>query len=276
MQKITRRKMFAEATALAAAGTFVGSGIARLSRASAQGASANVQDTVKALVFDVFGTVVDWRNGVARDAERILKPLGLSLDWIAFADAWRDQYGPGMEDVRSGKIAFIKLDVIHRRMLDRIKGQFGLDKLPDPVLDELTLAWHKLDTWKDVGPGFARLRRRYMMAPCSNANIALMVDVARRNDIRWDAILGSEIAGDYKPKPRVYLAAAEALNLKPEQVMMCAAHSNDLASAAKNDLRTGHIGRPGEHGPGTGETSPKGNFDVVAKNFEDFADKMGA
>jgi 2-haloacid dehalogenase len=181
-----------------------------------------------------------------------------------------------MEDVRSGKIAFIKLDVIHRRMLDRIKGQFGLDKLPDPVLDELTLAWHKLDTWKDVGPGFARLRRRYMMAPCSNANIALMVDVARRNDIRWDAILGSEIAGDYKPKPRVYLAAAEALNIKPSECMMTAAHSNDLKSAAQTGLRTAHVGRPGERGPGTGESAPSVPVDVAASNFVELAEKLGA
>src|SRR5262249_34936275 len=159
----------------------------------------------------------------------------------------------------------------HRRMLERIRGRFGLEKVAEPVLDELNLAWHKLDAWQDVGPGFARLRRRYMMAPCSNGNIALMVDIARRNDIRSDAILGSEVARAYKPKAVVYLATAEALNLKPEQVMMVAAHSNDLTSAAKNGLRTGHVGRPGEGGPGTGESAPRGNFDVVAKNFEDFA-----
>src|SRR5262249_59922768 len=149
------------------------------SKASAQGAPAKIEDTVKALVFDVFGTVVDWRNGVAREAERILKPLGYSHDWLAFADAWRAQYQPGMDEVRSGKIEFVKLDLIHRRMLERIRGRFGLEKVAEPVLDELNLAWHKLDAWKDVGPGFARLRRRYMMAPCSNGNIALMVDIAR-------------------------------------------------------------------------------------------------
>ncbi len=235
-----------------------------------------LQDSIKALVFDVFGTVVDWRNGVAREAEAVLKPLGYSLDWLAFADAWRAQYQPGMEEVRSGKIPFVKLDVIHRRMLDRIVPQFGLDKLDGNVLDELTLAWHRLDAWTDVAPGFARLRRRFLMAPCSNGNIAIMVDIARRNDIHWDAILGSEVAGDFKPKPRVYLAAAEAFNIKPAECMMTAAHSADLAAAAAAGLRTAHVGRPGEAGPGTGESAPKGPVDVAAKDFVELADKLGA
>jgi 2-haloacid dehalogenase len=249
---------------------------ARAPRAFGQSAPAPLQDSVKALVFDVFGTVVDWRSGVAREAQAVLEPLGHSLDWLAFADAWRAQYQPGMEEVRTGKIEFVKLDVIHRRMLDRIVPQFGLEKLDPKVLDELTLAWHRLDAWKDVAPGFARLRRRFLMAPCSNANIAIMVDIARRNDIRWDAILGSEIAGDFKPKPRVYLAAAEALDIKPGECMMTAAHSNDLASAAKYGLRTAHVARPGERGPGSGETEPRVPVDVAARNFEDLADKLGA
>jgi len=145
----------------------------------------------------------------------------------------------------------------------------------DADLEELTLAWHKLDAWPDVASGFARLHKRFLMAPCSNGNIALMADVGRRNGLPWDAILGSEIAQGYKPQPKVYLMTCEAFNLKPEQVMMCAAHSGDLASAQKLGLRTGHIGRPGEGGPGTGESAPKGSFDVVGKNFSDFADKLG-
>jgi len=230
---------------------------------------------VKALVFDTFGTVVDWRNGVAREAERILRPMGYDLDWLAFADAWRKEYGPGMEEVRSGRRAFVKLDILHRENLDRLRPRFKLEKLEEPTLAELNLAWHKLDAWPDVGPAFARLHKRFLMAPCSNGNIALMADVARRNNLPWDAILGSEIAQGYKPQPKVYLATCEAFNLKPEQVMMCAAHSGDLSSAQKLGLRTGHIGRPGEGGPGTGETEPNGSFDVVAKNFHDFADKLG-
>ena len=229
---------------------------------------------MKALFFDVFGTIVDWRTGVAREAQAILKPLGYALDWLAFADAWRAQYQPGMDEVRTGRIPCAKLDVIHRRMLDRIRPRFGLEKVDEDVLAELNLAWHRLDAWKDVAPGFARLRRGFLLAPCSNGNIALMVDLARRNDIRWDAILGSEIAGDFKPKPRVYLAAAEALNLQPGECMMVAAHSNDLAAAAALGLRTGHVARPGENGPDTGEVAPRVPVDVAARSFEDLADQL--
>lgn len=238
-------------------------------------AETNPLPGVRALFFDVFGTVVDWRSGVAREAEKILEPLGHSLDWLAFADAWRAQYQPGMEEVRAGRESFVKLDVIHRRMLDRIRPQFGLTSLDEAALAELNLAWHRLDAWPDVGPGFARLRTRFALCPCSNGNIAIMADIGRRNDLRWHAVLGSEIAGDFKPKPRVYLASAEALNLAPGQCMMVAAHSPDLAAAAAQGLRTGHVGRPGEGGPGTGESEPRGAFDVVAKDFVEFAAKMG-
>jgi len=230
---------------------------------------------VKALVFDTFGTLVDWRSGVAREAERILKPMGHDLDWLAFADAWRKEYNPSMEEVRSGRRPFVKLDILHREILERIRPHFNLEKLDEPTLAELNLAWHRLDAWPDVGPAFARLHKRFLMAPCSNGNIALMADAGRRNNLPWDAILGSEIAQGYKPQPKVYLMTCEAFNLKPEQVMMCAAHSGDLSSAQKLGLRTGHVGRPGEGGPGTGETEPKGSFDIVGKNFHDFADKLG-
>ena len=271
----TRRSLIRRGTALVAAGTLVGSRLFAPSPVRAQGAAGLRMPDVKALVFDTFGTVVDWRNGVAREAERILKPMGYQLDWPAFADAWRNEYGPSMDEVRSGKRPFVKLDILHRENLDRLRPRFKLEKLEEPTLAELNLAWHKLDAWPDVGPAFARLHKRFLMAPCSNGNIALMANVARRNNLPWDAILGSEIAQGYKPQPKVYLATCEAFNLKPEQVMMCAAHSGDLSSAQKLGLRTGHIGRPGEGGPGTGETEPNGSFDVVAKNFHDFADKLG-
>jgi 2-haloacid dehalogenase len=271
----TRRSLIRHGTAWVTMATLAGSGPFTPRPVRAQGAAGLPMPDVKALVFDTFGTVVDWRNGVAREAERILKPLGYDLDWLAFADAWRKEYGPGMEEVRSGRRPFVKLDILHRENLDRIRSRFKLDKLAEPTMAELNLAWHKLDAWPDVGPAFARLHKRFLMAPCSNGNIALMADVARRNNLPWDAILGSEVAQGYKPQPKVYLATCEAFNLKPEQVMMCAAHSGDLSSAQKLGLRTGHIGRPGEGGPGTGESEPKGSFDVVAKNFHDFADKLG-
>jgi 2-haloacid dehalogenase len=232
--------------------------------------------SVQALFFDVFGTVVDWRTGVARDAERILAPLGHKLDWIAFADAWRDQYQPGMEEVRAGRIPFSKLDVLHRHNLDRIRPRFGLEGLADDVTSDLNLAWHRLDGWPDATPGLTRLKRRFKLAPVSNGNISLMVDLARRNDFPWDAILGAEVAGDYKPKPRVYLAACEALDLPPGDCMMVAAHTNDLQAAAKQGLRTAHIARPNERGPGTGEAAPKAPVDIAASSMEDLAAKLGA
>ena len=227
---------------------------------------------VEALFFDVFGTIVDWRTSIAREAKIILEPLGYSLDWLAFADAWRAEYQPGMERVRSGRIPFSKLDIIHRVMLERIRPRFGLEKLDEPTLKELNLAWHRLDAWPDAAEGLQRLRTRYLMAPCSNGNISLMVDLARRNDIGWDAILGAEIAGDYKPKPRVYLATCEAFSLKPSQCMMVAAHSNDLKAAAAVDLRTGHVAQVNEFGPNTGEAKPTVAVDVAARSFTELAD----
>ena len=231
---------------------------------------------VEALFFDVFGTLMDWRVAVAREAERILTPLGHALDWLAFADAWRNEYQPGMEEVRAGRIPFSKLDVLHRHNLERILPRFGLTGLSEEVRYDLNFAWHRLDAWPDVPPGLARLKRKFKLAPCSNGNISLMVDLARRNDLSWDAILGSEIAGDYKPKPRVYLAACEALDLPPERCMMVAAHSPDLAAASKCGLRTTHIARVDEFGPGTGEAAPTVSVDIAGSDLMDVADKLGA
>jgi 2-haloacid dehalogenase len=231
---------------------------------------------VKALFFDVFGTLVDWRSSVAREAERILGALGYDLDWTAFADAWRAEYQPGMEEVRAGRIPYAKLDVLHRRNLERIQPRFGLQNLSDEVLDDLTLVWHRLDAWPDVPTAMARLKKKFWLAPCSNGNISLMVDLARRNDLPWDAILGSETAGDYKPKPRVYLAACEAFSLASAQCMMVAAHSRDLAAAAKCGLRTGHVARVNEYGPNTGEPAPTVPVDMAGSDLADLADKLGA
>jgi 2-haloacid dehalogenase len=231
--------------------------------------------SVRAIFFDVFGTLVDWRTGVAREAERVLQPLGYNFDWTAFADAWRGEYQPGMEEVRSGRIPFSKLDVLHRRNLERFMPRFGVRNLSSDALRELTLAWHRLDAWVDVPPALKRLKTSFLLAPVSNGNISLMVDLARRNDFPWDAILGAEVAGDYKPKPRVYLAACEAFDLAPAECMMVAAHSSDLAAAAACGLRTGHIARPDEHGPGTGETRPTVAVDVAGADLNDLADKVG-
>jgi 2-haloacid dehalogenase len=231
--------------------------------------------SVKALFFDVFGTLVDWRSGVAREAEVILKPRGHDLDGPVFADAWRGEYQPAMEEVRAGRIPFCKLDALHRRNLERILSRFGVTGLNKADLHALTLAWHRLDAWADVPPGLKRLHRKFLIAPVSNGNISLMVDLARRNRLCWDAILGAEIAGDYKPKPRVYRAACDAFDLDPGDCMMVAAHSDDLAAAAACGLRTAHVARPDEKGPGRGETAPSVTVNIAAKNLLDLAGQLG-
>ena len=228
-----------------------------------------------ALFFDIFGTVVDWRGGVAREAKALLAPLGHRLDWHAFADAWRDEYQPGMEEVRAGRIPFSKLDVLHRHNLERILPRFGLTSVSEAARVELVLAWHRLDGWPGAAAALRRMKSRFILAPVSNGNISLMVDLARRNDFPWDAILGAEVAGDYKPKPRVYLASAEALGLAAADCMMVAAHSSDLAAAAACGLRTAHVARPGEHGRGTGETAPSVPVDIAAKDFDTLAEALG-
>jgi 2-haloacid dehalogenase len=226
--------------------------------------------TLRALIFDVFGTLVDWRSGVARDVRAAFGP---SVDADAFADAWRDEYQPTMEEVRSGRIAFSKLDVLHRRNLDRVLARRHIDA-DEPTRAQLNLAWHHLDAWPDVTPALTRLRQRFLLAPCSNGNISLMVDLARRNGWHWDAILGAEIARDYKPKPEVYRAACEAFDCAPHEVLMVAAHSSDLEAAARAGLRTAHIARSNEHGPGRGETAPSVAVDFTAADLGALADRL--
>ena len=233
-------------------------------------------DHVRALVFDVFGTLVDWRSSIAREARAILAPVGAAIDYEAFADAWRAEYQPTMEEVRSGRLPFSKLDALHRRNLDAILPRFGLGHLDEATRVDLTLAWHRLDAWPDVSEGLARLRTKFLLAPCSNGNISLMVDLARRNGFVWDAILGAEIARDYKPKPVVYLSAAAAFDCKPEETMMVAAHSSDLAAAAAVGLRTAFIARPDEYGPGKGESRASVPVDFSAKSLVALADQLAS
>ena len=229
---------------------------------------------LRALFFDVFGTLVDWRTSVAREAAAILRPQGIDLDWAQFADAWRAEYQPGMEEVRSGTIPFSKLDVLHRRNLERLLPRLGVTGLSEATLRDLTLSWHRLDAWPEVPAALARLKTKFLIAPVSNGNISLMAGLARRNALPWDAILGAEIAGDYKPKPRVYEAACAAVDLAPAQCMMVAAHSNELQAAAASGLRTAHIARPNEHGPGKGESAPTVPVDFAAKDLAALADRL--
>jgi len=276
MPKLDRRRVLGGGTALAVAATgfFKTSMLWAAPRTSAK---EMPMPGVQALFFDVFGTLVDWRTGAAREVEAILKPLGIKLDWYDFSVAWRKQYQPYMEEVRSGQKPYVKLDVIHRRMLDHIRPDFGLDKLDEEAVTKLTYVWHKLDAWKDVKPGLAGLRKRFFIASCSNGNTAIMADIARRNDFYWDAILGAEVARDFKYKPHVYLDSADALNLKPENCMMVACHSIDLEGAHAAGLKTAFIARPGENGPtDRGEPEPTNiKVDVSVKSIVELAKQLG-
>jgi len=237
-------------------------------------------DRVRALVFDVFGTVVDWRGGVARAAAPFLARHGNSTaDAAAFADAWRNRYDPAMAEVRSGRRSFVQLDVLHRENLEAILPDFGIDpaRVTPAELADLNLAWHRLDPWPDVVPALTRLKTRYIIAPLSNGNIILMVDMAKRAGLPWDAILGAEPAQAYKPSPEAYLRTADILAMRPEEVCMVAAHNSDLAAARACGLATAFVPRPSEHGPGqTSDLLPQQDWDVVAKDFADLAEKLGA
>ncbi|PFH09711.1 2-haloacid dehalogenase [Collimonas sp. PA-H2] len=236
-------------------------------------------DNVRALVFDVFGTVVDWRSGVAREAAPFLARHGASAaDPLAFADAWRRRYAPSMEEVRSGRRPFTRLDVLHRENLEAALLEFGIDpyRLPAAELGELNLAWHRLDPWPDSVAGLTRLKAGYIIAPLSNGNVILMIDMAKRAGLPWDAILGAEVAQAYKPMPQAYLRTAEILALQPEQVCLVAAHNGDLAAARKCGLRTAFVARPAEHGPGqTSDLVAEQAWDLVATDFGDLASQLG-
>ena len=228
---------------------------------------------IRALVFDVFGTLVDWHGSIAREVAALLGPhVG---DPAQFAVDWRAQYQPAMERVRSGVLPFSKLDVLHRHNLDHVLARRGLHDVAEATRVQLNGAWHRLDAWPEVVAALARLRQRFLVAPCSNGNISLMVDLARRNGLQWDAILGAELARDYKPQPVVYLHACEALDCAPHEVMMVAAHSADLAAAAACGLRTAHVARPDEHGPGVGERAAAIPVDRQAQDLADLATQLG-
>ena len=223
---------------------------------------------VEALIFDVFGTCVDWRNSVARDVARALP----GVDALAFADAWRAEYDPAMERIRAGNRSYVALDDLHRKNLARVCTRFGVS--PDDP-GTLNKAWERLDPWPDVVPGLSAMRRSRIIAPCSNGSIALMTRLARHANLPWDCILGAEIARDYKPKPAVYLAACAALRLDPAQVMMVAAHNGDLVAARAAGLATGFVPRPLEYGPDQRtDLAPEADWDVITNDFKALADKL--
>ena len=232
---------------------------------------------VKAMVFDTFGTVVDWRGSIIAEGESYWKAQrGIDIDWVKFAEAWRGGYGPILNRVRTGELPWTKLDVLHRMILDDILPQFGVTNLSEADKRHLNLIWHRLSAWPDAASGLARLKSRYVIAPLSNGNLSLLTNMAKFAGLPWDCILGCDLFEHYKPDPETYLGAAAILGLEPSQVMMTAAHTNDLEAARKLGLRTAYVHRPLESGPGRERPHPaQGDFDVVADDFRDMATKLG-
>jgi 2-haloacid dehalogenase len=233
---------------------------------------------IRACLFDVFGTVVDWRTSVSRDLAAFAQQRGITgVDWTDFAVEWRKLYQPSMEEVRSGRRAFTILDVLHRESLEKLVSRYGIKGLSAADLDHINRAWHRLDPWPDAVEGLTRLKSRFVIAPCSNGNIALMVNMAKRAGLPWDCILGAETARAYKPMPEAYLASCRQLGLAPAAVVMVAAHNNDLKAAKAQGLKTAFVARPTEHGPGqTTDLAPDpACVDVPAADFVDLGRKLG-
>jgi 2-haloacid dehalogenase len=231
---------------------------------------------IKILAFDVFGTVVDWRSSVIAEGEQLGKAKGLQIDWAAFADAWRAIYRPYMDRVQNGELAWTKLDDLHRLMLEATLEQFGINNLSDDEKSHFNRVWHRLKPWPDSVPGLQRLKSRFVITTLSNGNISLLTHMAKFAGLPWDCILSAENVRHYKPDPSVYLLVPQLFDLKPEQVMMVAAHEHDLHSAQKHGLRTAFVHRPFERGPGkSAPIPPKDRYDFIANDFLELAKQLG-
>jgi 2-haloacid dehalogenase len=233
---------------------------------------------IRACLFDVFGTVVDWRTSVSRDLAAFASQKGIAgIDWLEFAVEWRKLYQPAMDEVRSGRRAWTILDVLHRESLDKLILRYGIKGLSAADIDHVNRVWHRLDPWPDAVAGLTRLKTRFVIAPCSNGNIALMVNLAKRAGLPWDCVLGAETARAYKPMPQAYLVSTSQLGLVPAQVLMVAAHNKDLKAAKAQGLNTAFVPRPTEHGPGqtTDLAADPACVDIAATDFVDLAAKLG-
>ncbi len=232
---------------------------------------------VKALVFDTFGTVVDWRSSVAAEVAAVAKRKGIAVDAAKFADAWRAGYGPSMNRVRTGELPWTKLDALHRMTLDRILVEFKIAGLTEAETDALNRAWHRLKPWPDSVAGLTRLKKKFIIAPLSNGNISLMTDLAKYSKLPWDCILGAELVRHYKPDREVYQSAADFLDLDKSSVMMVAAHLGDLRAAKAVGLRTAFVTRPLEYGPaGKPDLQPDASVELAVKDFNELASRLGA
>ena len=231
---------------------------------------------IRVLAFDVFGTVVDWRSSVIDEGEQLGKTKGLNVDWAVFADAWRAIYRPYMDRVGTGNLPWTKLDDLHRQMLEETLVNFRINSLNEEEKSEFNRVWHRLKPWPDSVAGLQRLKSRFVITTLSNGNISLLTNMAKHAGLPWDCILSAENIRRYKPDPEVYLLVPQLFDLKPEQVMMVAAHEHDLQSAHKHGLRTAFVHRPKEHGPGKASEIPAaGRYDFVAKDILDLADQIG-
>ncbi|HKF73570.1 MAG TPA: haloacid dehalogenase type II [Stellaceae bacterium] len=232
---------------------------------------------VRALVFDVFGTVVDWRSSIIRELEGFGHERRISADWTALADAWRAGYQPAMDRVRKGEIGWTVIDDLHRETLETLLPKFGVTGLSEIDRDHLKMAWHRLEPWPDVVAGLTRLKRRYIIGTLSNGNVALLLNMAKRADLPWDMIFSAELAQAYKPAPACYRSVPNFLRIEPREVMLVAAHNGDLVAAAREGLRTGFVTRPAEYGPHqTRDFKAEHDFDVVGRDFVHLAELMGA
>ena len=237
---------------------------------------------VKALLFDVFGTVVDWRSGIANEVKKIANKYSITIDALGFADSWRAEYQPAMEEIRKGNRSFTILDILHMENLKKISSRFGLDKLSSDDFDLLVKAWHRLPGWPDSSEGLNKLKTKFIIATQSNGNIALMVNMAKYSNLNWDVILGAEVVGHYKPEPEAYLKACRALHLNPEECMMVAAHDDDLKAASLQGMKTGYVHSPYEYGKDklfdiSEVNDYKGNrsWDFISKDLNDLAYQLG-
>ncbi len=271
------RREFLQAGATAMIGG-LGAGHAAASGVAQRSGPSNPQvASVKALVFDTFGTVVDWRTSVTQEIEALVRRKGSTVDGAKFADAWRAGYRPSMDRVRTGQLPWTKLDRLHRMTLDKILIDFGITGLSETETDVLNRAWHRLRPWPDAVAGLTRLKKRFIIAPLSNGNVSLMTNMAKHSGLPWDCILGAELARHYKPDREVYQSAADILDLKPAEVMMVAAHSGDLRAAKDVGLRTVFVTRPLEYGPnGKPDLKADSPVDIAAKDFNDLASQLGA
>jgi 2-haloacid dehalogenase len=266
----TRREVLAGAAALA------GSAIAGVNleaqRMPAPAQAANGFADVKLLVFDTFGTVVDWRSVIIEEGRQLSRAKGFSLDWPAFADEWRGAYGPSMNKVRTGELPWTKLDVLHRMSLDTLLAKHGITTLTEAEKAEFNRVWHRGRPWPDSVPGLTRLKKRFTIAPLSNGNLSLLTDMAKHGGLPWDCILGAELVRHYKPDPETYLSPAEFFDLKPAEVMMVAAHQGDLQVPKRLGLRTAYVHRPYEGGSaGPGQLPAAGSFDIIVHDLRELA-----